>query len=200
LEFDCENDLWRLPSNPEVNFEGRILGVKMSRQIPGYYYGQSMHVILCLLSVADYSSIKLDDRRKKYFKIEKSGTAPSNAAWSAENVKRRKIEDKQARIVKHRQNLIRRHVKRAGVLREPLMGGFLNRELGVPFRESIHVPSAAWGAGLTDKGLIPFELAFPLIGSPNISCFYVNGDDEETGLGVAYGSKSKQYYVSGATS
>ncbi|KAM0277401.1 hypothetical protein ACHAQH_005841 [Verticillium albo-atrum] len=82
----------------------------MSLSLPGYYY---------------------DEVKKKYFKIEKSHSAPASAAWSAANVKRRKIETQHAAAKHARAEKTKRNVKRARVLREPLLGGFLDRQLGI---------------------------------------------------------------------
>ncbi|TDZ32724.1 hypothetical protein C8035_v011747 [Colletotrichum spinosum] len=146
-------------------------------QIPGYYF---------------------DEEKGKYFKIEQAQSAPQNAAWSNESVKRRKIEHRQAEAVAARRELLKRHIVRSAALRNPLLGGILEAELGVSKRERKlragsgadfgleDVPTVAWARGLVDKGHVPFVPSFAKNRFPNIPCFYIGGDDEKTGLGVAY--------------
>ncbi|KAF6809017.1 hypothetical protein CSOJ01_07188 [Colletotrichum sojae] len=146
-------------------------------QIPGFYY---------------------DEEKGKYFKIEKTQSAPANSAYSAENVKRRKIQHREAEVVAARRERLRRHIVRSAVLRDPLLGGFLDAELGVTKRERKlragagadfgldDVPAVAWTRGIVDKGEVPFVPSFARKKFPNIPCFYVGGDDVKTGLGVAY--------------
>ncbi|KAL9943982.1 hypothetical protein ACHAO5_006360 [Verticillium nonalfalfae] len=85
----------------------------MSLSLPGYYY---------------------DEVKKKYFKIEKSHSAPASAAWSAANVKRRKIESEHTAAEHARAERTKRNVKRARALHEPLLGGFLDRQLANHYR------------------------------------------------------------------
>ncbi|CRK10870.1 hypothetical protein BN1723_009198 [Verticillium longisporum] len=97
----------------------------MSLSLPGYYY---------------------DEVKKKYFKIEKSHSAPASAAWSAANVKRRKIESEHTAAEHARAERTKRNVKRARALREPLLGGFLDRQLGIGAPDA-EVSAAAWAVG-----------------------------------------------------
>lgn len=145
----------------------------------------------------------IDEEKGKYFKIEKTQSAPQNAAWSAESVKRRKVKHREAEAVAARQERLKRHIVRSAVLRDPLLGGFLEAELGVVKRERKirsgggggssfgvnDVPAAAWAKGLTDKGDVPFVPSFATGRFPNIPCFWVSGHDDKTGLGVAYASE-----------
>ncbi|KAI8159107.1 hypothetical protein K4K49_007726 [Colletotrichum sp. SAR 10_70] len=155
-------------------------------QIPGFYY---------------------DEEKGKYFKIEKTQSAPQNAAWSAESVKRRKVKHSEAEAVAARQERLKRHIVRSAVLRDPLLGGFLEAELGVVKRERKirsgggggssfgvnDVPAAAWARGLTDKGDVPFVPSFATGRFPNIPCFWVSGHDDKTGLGVAYATNNLRH-------
>ncbi|KAJ0380559.1 hypothetical protein COL26b_001265 [Colletotrichum chrysophilum] len=155
-------------------------------QIPGFYY---------------------DEEKGKYFKIEKTQSAPQNAAWSAESVKRRKVKHREAEAVAARQERLKRHIVRSAVLRDPLLGGFLEAELGVVKRERKirsgggggssfgvnDVPAAAWARGLTDKGDVPFVPSFATGRFPNIPCFWVSGHDDKTGLGVAYATNNLRH-------
>ncbi|KAI8226761.1 hypothetical protein K4K55_008341 [Colletotrichum sp. SAR 10_96] len=157
-------------------------------QIPGFYY---------------------DEEKGKYFKIEKTQSAPQNAAWSAESVKRRKVKHREAEAVAARQERLKRHIVRSAVLRDPLLGGFLEAELGVVKRERKirsgggggssfgvnDVPAAAWARGLTDKGDVPFVPSFATGRFPNIPCFWVSGHDDKTGLGVAYATVDEETVI-----
>ncbi|KXH39350.1 hypothetical protein CNYM01_07720 [Colletotrichum nymphaeae SA-01] len=154
-------------------------------QIPGYYY---------------------DEEKGKYFKIEKGASAPQTAAWSADNVKRRKIQHREAEAVAARRERLKRHIVRSAALRAPLIGGVLDVELGVRREERARlrvdgafgvedVPAAAWARGLVDKGEVPFVPSFARQSFPNIPCFYVGGDDEKTGLGVAYATLDEETLI-----
>lgn len=85
---------------------------RMNRgNIPGYYY---------------------DDEKKKYFKIQANHIAPTNAKYSKTNVnqeQRQKREIKRRKVQENR--VLRETVKRAQILRHPLLTGCgLQRELG----------------------------------------------------------------------
>ena len=85
------------------------------------------HLCANLIDLLDYSP---DPQKKRYFKIEANKTAPRNAPWSADSVKRRKIESHEADLARKRVEQTKGRVKRARVLAEPLSGGFLLRETG----------------------------------------------------------------------
>lgn len=179
-------------------------------QIPGFYYGNTStpsttrplhHEPLGQEQPRLTGTNTTDEENGKYFKIEKTQNAPLNAAWSAESVKRRKIQHREAEAVAARRERLKRHIVRSAVLRDPLLGGFLEAELGVSRRERKlragaggefgleDVPAGAWAGGLTEKGEVPFVPSFARARFPNIPCFYVGGDDVKTGLGVAYASE-----------
>ncbi|KAH6678882.1 hypothetical protein F5X68DRAFT_263861 [Plectosphaerella plurivora] len=111
----------------------------MNVDIPGYYF---------------------DPEKKKYFKIEKSHTAPSTASWSSHNVKRRKRHDAEVEAQERRAKLTRRHIKRSRALRDPNLCGLLTRELGLRdpsldgLRSATDVPSAIYAAKLGSRGSI----------------------------------------------
>ena len=140
----------------------------------------------------------IDTEKRKYFKIEKSHTAPSAAAWSSDEVKRRKIQDRAGQAARQREYLVRNHIKRSGLARDIVTSGVLARELGEGRAAELgrgraedgDVGAAAWSAGVVEKGCIPFAPSFARARFANMSCFYVSGDDSKTGLGVAYASKS----------
>lgn len=157
-------------------------------------------------------ALVLDEEKKKYFKIEKSHTAPTASSWSADAVKRRKIRDTASQAARQRADLIRNHIRRHdGLRRDVVACGFLARETevgrvaeagGLRGRpEDGDLGAAVWARGLVDKGCVPF--VSPGMGvmraaaaatttttrCANMPCFYVGGEDGKTGLGVAYASE-----------
>ncbi|KAJ4307123.1 hypothetical protein N0V88_000500 [Collariella sp. IMI 366227] len=141
----------------------------MNREIPGYYF---------------------DPVKRKYFRIESKSTAPSSAAWSAENVKRRAVQEE---VVKAKEKRARREVgkiKRARILTEadvPLMGGLLAQEINGTRSTISRGQSAAraWAAGFRKKGEItPWPWA---IGRHMVSAMWVgDAGDGKSETGVAY--------------
>ncbi|KAF4448854.1 myocyte-specific enhancer factor 2d [Fusarium austroafricanum] len=156
----------------------------MNREIPGYYY---------------------DHEKKKYFKIEKTHTAPSSAAWSSDAVKRRKVEDKAQNLAQRRAHLIRNHIKRHFVVRDVVTSALLGREIGLPYAAECgrgrivdhDLGAAAWTDGLVAKGDVPFAPSFARKRYANMPCFHVSGEDDKTGLGVAYASLDEETLVGG---
>ncbi|KAK3321070.1 hypothetical protein B0T19DRAFT_257532 [Cercophora scortea] len=143
----------------------------MNRDIPGYYY---------------------DGEKRKYFKIEDGKTAPAQAQWSAETVKRRQAEKLQDEA--QRASLARHagRIKRARVLSDALTGGFLVREMGLPLAET---PVVCWAQGLREKGDISlWPTSPPSIGA--VTLMYIGNRDVRTGLGVAYGVLNSDYLAS----
>ncbi|KAL3959825.1 hypothetical protein ACCO45_004942 [Purpureocillium lilacinum] len=155
-------------------------------EIPGYYY---------------------DEAKNKYFKIEKSHTAPPSAAWSADSVKKRRVEDTARREARHRAHLVRNHVKRSVLRRNILPAGLLARETEIVRSAAGGVAgygaraddgdlgAAAWVSGVVDKGHVPFVPSFARTRFANMPCFYVGGDDTKTGLGVAYATLDEETLV-----
>ncbi|KAI1117417.1 hypothetical protein F5Y14DRAFT_402524 [Nemania sp. NC0429] len=128
--------------------------------IPGYYY---------------------DPEKQRYFKIENNKTAPTDAAWSSGNVKRRKLRDADAATALRHATLAKGRIRRARVLHEPLTGGFFAREYGAA-RADMH--AACFAEGLRNKGCIPMRLpGWP--GQP-ITSMYVSGHDYRTGMCTVY--------------
>lgn len=149
--------------------------------------------------------------KKKYFKIEKSQTAPAAASWSAEAVKQRALQEAADQRALRRAQLVRRHVKRSPLRRKIVPGGLLSRELGADYvlpagaedgRRAVgttaagDVRVAAWVDGVQRKGGIPLARArFPggrrtagdddddEAARANVACFWVGGE-------VAYASTS----------
>ncbi|KAG5968815.1 hypothetical protein E4U57_003990 [Claviceps arundinis] len=132
-------------------------------EIPGYYY---------------------DTTRKKYFKIESSHTAPSQAPWSADSVKKRRGDDLSRDAARKKAQTLKRHVKRHALGRDLVCGNLLRRETeGDPAVPDRDLRCAAWAGGVVDKGRVDFgrgareREATERI--PNLDCLWV-------GCGVAY--------------
>ncbi|KAF4958634.1 hypothetical protein FGADI_2239 [Fusarium gaditjirri] len=154
----------------------------MNREIPGYYY---------------------DNEKKKYFKIEKTHTAPSSAAWSSDAVKRRKVEHEAQKLAERQAHQVKKHIKRHFVARDTVSSALLTREIGLPYVaekgrgrvEDEDLGAAAWARGLVAKGNIPFEPSFARERRANMPCFYVSGDDDKTGLGASYATLDEETLV-----
>lgn len=95
-----------------------------------------------------------DPDKKKYFKVESSGTAPAAAAWSAENVKRRKLADEAEVAAQGRRALAETQTRRANILGQPLTGGFLARELGL---RTTDVASESLARDFVSRGKVPLS-------------------------------------------
>ncbi|RYP40151.1 hypothetical protein DL767_001866 [Monosporascus sp. MG133] len=133
-------------------------------KIPGYYY---------------------DEEKKKYFKVEKSNTAPSNAVWSSDNVKKRRLEDEEAAKAIRRMTLDKSRVARAKILDHPLAGGFLHCEFGRPRPD---VASAGFAEGLVDKGKLLLKDA-RWTSASNVNHMYIDGQDRNTDMCVAFANE-----------
>ena len=130
-----------------------------------------------------------DAATQRYYQLARGGAHHSHS-FTHELVSRKKREAdaELERVEKRRRHeeLIRASmVKRSKVLRMPVIGGFLARELGDVDRESL---TAAWALGLRDKGhynfLDPDE-------TPNcIKKLWIGTQDTTSGLGVAYACTS----------
>ncbi|PHH77425.1 hypothetical protein CDD82_3508 [Ophiocordyceps australis] len=132
-------------------------------EIPGYYW---------------------DKDKRRYFKIERLQTAPPEAPWSQESVKRRKVQDEQAEADKARREKAKMGIRRHDAFHSHAMaGGMLAREIHGGCGSEVDC-GAAWAAGVVNKGHVSFagHSMRPL----SIGCLYVNGDDTKTGVGAAY--------------
>ena len=179
------------------------------RELPGFYYGkyQLYQSLLAFPMLQQSTSLTraADADKKRYFNIESNSTAPSRAAWSAENVKKRKAEKDAATKERKRQEKTKNLIKRSSSLAHAQTGSRLAREFGVVDPDML---VENWTAGLREKGQICFLEDRNFLGSrglttdtPNISCMFVNGDDKESRLGTIYTSKSSlaasaQFYAS----
>lgn len=127
----------------------------MNREIPGYYYGEANG---CSAEIEDGTNRRVQDaEKKKYFKIEASKTAPSDAAWSLSNVKRRKVEQLEREAEQQRvSRKARATVKRASAKMDSVSRALLGREIagrGAVAGERCR----AWAEGLCEKGGVEFE-------------------------------------------
>ncbi|KYK61715.1 hypothetical protein DCS_02858 [Drechmeria coniospora] len=154
----------------------------MPVDLPGYYF---------------------DEGKQKYFKIEKTHTAPPSVAWSSDAVRKRKLEDSARRAARERSRLLRNHVKRHPFRRSIVDSGLFAREMevrsvaehGYGREMDGDLGAAAWAGGAVDKGHVPFAPSFARTRVANMPCFYVGGEDEKTGLGVAYASLDEETLV-----
>ncbi|KAH9908068.1 hypothetical protein F4778DRAFT_460709 [Xylariomycetidae sp. FL2044] len=129
----------------------------MAPELPGYYF---------------------DTEAGRYFKIENSRTAPSSAAWSSDNVKRRKREDKEAEAALRRMRFSKNRIRRSKMLAEPLMGGFLRREYGLA---DPGLPATCFARGLLNKGEVSMESA-----GRKVKCMYVASQHQKRGHCTVY--------------
>lgn len=144
-----------------------------------------------------------DNEKKKYFKIERTHTAPSSAAWSSDAVKRRKVEHEAQKLAEHQADQIKRHIKRHFVAGHTVTSALLTREIGLPYVaergrsrvEDEDLGAAAWARGSVAKGNVPFAPSFARERRANMPCFYVSGDDEKTGLGASYATLDEETLV-----
>ncbi|KAL7808860.1 hypothetical protein V8C26DRAFT_277839 [Trichoderma gracile] len=152
------------------------------REIPGYYW---------------------DPEKKKYFKIEKSQTAPSAAQWSSSSVKRREHASQAAQQAAKRQQLTKNHVRRSVLARDAVASGLLARETevrgtaeaGRGRRENGDVLAAAWAREVTAKGKISFGMSWELSGHPHMACFHVVGEESGSKSAIAYSALDAQFIV-----
>ncbi|OTA91408.1 hypothetical protein M434DRAFT_397249 [Hypoxylon sp. CO27-5] len=107
-----------------------------SLHIPGYYY---------------------DPVRRRYFRVERRQTAPSNAPWSSDEVKRRETEAQTAAAELRRATLNQNRITRSMALNVPIMGGFLAREYGQHIYQIRDLCAASFAQGITSKGKRPLK-------------------------------------------
>ncbi|KAI1760881.1 hypothetical protein GGR53DRAFT_59127 [Hypoxylon sp. FL1150] len=139
--------------------------------IPGYYW---------------------DEKKRRYFKVEKGGTAPTDAAWSADNVKKRKLEDAASVDALRKLNLNKNRIVRSRAANQALMGGFFARECGDMDRDQ---PTAAFAHGLVERGMIP--LADPAWRSnTNVKHMFVAGKGHKNDLCTAYATLDEHTVLS----
>lgn len=189
----------------------------MSRlEIPGYYFGKwhascswiLIHQQLLLYDFAERRIGIADEEKGKYFKIVKSHLAPSTAAYSSDNVKRRKLEDEANRAADRRKRLLRNHIRRhASLSNDSLTSSLLDHEVGAASRAKglsarvsfeygdKEMRGRCWARGLEGKGEVSFAPSFVRGRMANMGCFWVDGGDEVRGMGVGYGALDEETLV-----
>ncbi|PSR78231.1 hypothetical protein BD289DRAFT_376989, partial [Coniella lustricola] len=127
-----------------------------------------------------------DATKNRYFKIQpgSSGVAPSTSAYHADNVRKRKAEDRRSSAARKRQELLKNHIKRTTCLNAPLTGGRLRRELHGGFDPEIAVES--WVNGLRPKGEASFTTNHTPSPGFDMGAFHVQGRDDVSGMGMIY--------------
>ncbi|ESA43640.1 hypothetical protein NCU01679 [Neurospora crassa OR74A] len=136
-----------------------------------------------------------DPEKGKYFKIEDNKTAPTTR-YTSNDVKRRRLLEEKKRVEEEKEKRLLafpRKLKRAKILEDPLLGGFLERET-TQHRPVVHnggdddTVIKSWARGLTDKGKVDLwpDLIQNGIMIGTISHLWVGGSDSRTGLGVTY--------------
>lgn len=163
----------------------------MNREIPGFYFGIRDSSSTCPYSTQLTNHSPPDKEKNRYFKIKSSATAaPSGAAYTTDNVRKRKAEAAVAAVAAKRQEMLKTHIRRAAVLDHPLVGARLLREFGVVNNE---MPVESWTSGLRDKGAISFHDDHDDPDNPSamaLSSILVNGDDQRSGMGIVYAGMS----------
>lgn len=106
-------------------------------------------------SVAD---TLLDKEKRKYFKIQASGSAPANSAYSNQDVKRRKLRDERDAATAREKQRQKGRIRHPRILEEPLTGGILRRECGHGNVDSAKV----FAGGLVRRGYVPQAPVNPL--------------------------------------
>lgn len=162
-----------------------MVAFAMNREIPGYYFGTkrpSRHNPSPHLPRPQKLTCPPDKEKNRYFKIQPGSVAPANAAYNADNVKKRKFEEKKATASRKRQEKTKHQIKRASLFGDPLSGARLLREFG---SLDLELPVKTWTSGLREKGDVPLAL-YP--DDASIPSMLVNGDDEWSGMGVVLAS------------
>ncbi|XXG97136.1 Mitochondrial DNA replication protein yhm2 [Hypoxylon texense] len=140
-------------------------------EIPGYYW---------------------DEKKRRYFKVEKGTTAPGDAAWSSDNVKKRKLEDAASVEALRKLNLNKNRIVRSEAVNQPIMGGFFARECG---ETDLDLPAAAFAQGFVEKGKVP--LANTAWGSnTNVKHMFVAGKDHKNDICTVYASLDETVVLS----
>jgi hypothetical protein len=116
-------------------------------EIPGYYYGWSLFILMSNYSTIAYHT--LDKEKKKYFKIQHPSS--SSAAYSSHDVKRLKLSDEREEAKAAASKKQHGRIKRSRILEETSIGGFLCRSYG---QTDLDIPRI-FAAGLIAQGHIP---------------------------------------------
>jgi hypothetical protein len=74
--------------------------------------------------------IQIDEEKQKYFKVQPNHAVPAGSAYSADQIKKRKVELETASEIAKDVERKKKLVRRTGILQHPLLGGSLSREQG----------------------------------------------------------------------
>jgi hypothetical protein len=106
--------------------------------------------------------ISVDKEKKKYFKIQSNGAAPPRSAYSQQDVKKRKLNDKKAESEALAVARERGRIKRSKVLSANLAGGLVARENG---HNGLDIDEILAG-GLVSQGYISAMMQFSSCSAP----------------------------------
>jgi hypothetical protein len=145
--------------------------------------------------VTDLSPSSKDEEKKKYFKVERSSTAPSASTWSSDAVKRRKVEHQADEMVRERDLELRHHIRRHRLWDHAVASGTLQREIrdDLSWEGEGSLKAAAWAGGLEAKGEVRFGSNHRTSG--HLPCLWVGGQEQGLETAVAYTSRSSLFNV-----
>ncbi len=109
-----------------------------------------------MYSPTSVAKILLDKEKKKYFKIQASGSAPASSAYSNQDVKRRKLLDEREAAATREKKRQKGRIRHPRILEEPLASGILRRECGHGQLDSAKV----FAGGLVRRGYVPQPRAY----------------------------------------
>ncbi|CAH0059373.1 unnamed protein product [Clonostachys solani] len=134
-----------------------------------------------------------NEEKKKYFKVEKSSTAPSASTWSSDAVKRRKVEHQASEVVRKRDWELRSHIKRHRLWEHTVASGTLKREIrdDLSWEGGDSLKAAAWAGGLEAKGEVRFGSHHRRSG--HLPCLWIGGQEQGLETAVAYTSRSSLF-------
>lgn len=92
-----------------------------------------------------------DKEKRKYFKIQASGSAPASSSYSNQDVKRRKLRDEREAATAREEQRQKGRIRHPRILEEPLTGGILRRECGHGNLDSAKI----FAGGLVRRGYVP---------------------------------------------
>ncbi|CAG9938833.1 unnamed protein product, partial [Clonostachys rosea f. rosea IK726] len=132
------------------------------------------------------TGLKSNEEKKKYFKVERSSTAPSASTWSSDAVKRRKVEHQADEMVRERDLELRHHIRRHRLWDHAVASGTLQREIrdDLSWEGEGSLKAAAWAGGLEAKGEVRFGSNHRISG--HLPCLWVGGQEQGLETAVAY--------------
>jgi hypothetical protein len=123
-----------------------------------------------------------------------NASAPPGFAYSADGVKKRRLETEAAGLADRRKEVLGRGVQRSRALADPARGGLLRRELGLlgPLATEDEALSC-FTRGLREKGEVAFGGGGGRNGAStstsNLPLFCVTNHEAEKGLGYVFACK-----------